>query len=151
MAGSVNLFMFFMFGETRRKNLEEFYVWVGDFYQCDWIIDSIQHSSFGVEFDKGRSFHPIKSQLNNALDKRCHYETWHLLKNNKLESPLWFTFWFSLIFKELWLVNVFFWLIHQSLISWFYYLIEYSGVWSVINHVATYQYWETLGISYPNC
>ena len=62
----------------------------------------------------------------------------------KLESPLWFSFWFSLIFKELWLVNVFFWLIHQSLISWFYYLIEYSGVWSVINHVATYQYWETL-------
>ena len=46
--------------------------------------------------------------------------------------------------KKFWLVNVFFWLIHQSLISWFYYLIEYSGVWSVINHVTTYQYWETL-------
>ena len=61
-----------------------------------------------------------------------------------LESPPWFTIWFSLIFKKLWLVNDFFWLIHQSLISWFYYLTEYSGVWSVINHVATYQYWETL-------
>ena len=78
--------------------------------------------------------------------------------SKNLESPLWFTFWFSLIFKELWLVNVFFWLIHQSLISWFYYLIEYSGVWSVINHVATYQYWETLRLRFnlfheliPNC
>ena len=72
------------------------------------------------------------------------YQLPTILWHNPVESPLWFTFWFSLIFNELWLVNVFFWLIHQSLISWFYYLIEYIGVWSVINHVATYQYWETL-------
>ena len=91
-----------------------------------------------------------------ALSFNFVYHYQHFWKNNlllnktkdkkiiKIVSPLWFTFWFSLIFKELWLVNVFFWLIHQSLISWFYYLIEYSGVWSVINHVATYQYLETL-------
>ena len=42
------------------------------------------------------------------------------------------------------MVNDFFWLIHQSFIIWFYYLNVFTHVYSVINHVATYQYWETL-------
>ena len=106
-------------------------------------------SLVGSHFDHNRAsvFNQFKRKLETypvsewmLREFLSYFQRFHCF----LESPLWFTFWFSLIFKELWLVNVFFWLIHQSLISWFYYLIEYSGVWSVINHIATYQYWETL-------
>ena len=48
-------------------------------------------------------------------------------------------------FKELWIVNVFFW--HQSLIiAGFTILLSIvvCDQWSVINHVAIYQHWETI-------